>query len=147
MKKIIVLGCFALLAAVGCKKTTNVYYVDPNQPNGNPGNTYTGPVNDTLLCGETTIDSSQYEYDPVKKRFKTVFTQADRNEPNFVCYIVDIELSDGTHPTPAIVEGGATLQHFNNPNGFDIVLFNSDGTIPWIPQYVSIKVYVVIEHE
>ncbi len=147
MKRIIILGCFALLTAVGCRKTTNVYYVDPNQPNGNPGNTYSGPINDTILCGETTIDSSQYEYDPAKKRFKAGFTQADRNSSGFVCYIMDIELHDGMHATPTTVEGGAIIQHFNNPYGFDIVLFNSDGTIPWIPQYVSIKVYVVIKHE
>ena len=67
------MGCFALLGIIGCSKTTNTYNgVDPNQPP--PGtNTYV-PVYDTLLCGTSTCDSSQWAPNAPKKQFE-IFLQ------------------------------------------------------------------------
>lgn len=135
MKRIIILGCFALLTAVGCRKTTNVYYVDPNQPNGNPGNTYSGPINDTILCGSSTCDSSQWAPNAPKKQFEISFTQPDRTAPDFVCYIMDVDDN-----------GGVTLKLENTSDGFKIFIPSTNGTYPWIPQYVTVTIYVVLVH-
>ncbi len=147
MKKIIVLGCFALLAAVGCKKTTNVYYVDPNQSNGNPGNTYTGPVNDTIaIVKNHVLDSSMWTYDPFMNQFYVIIDHTYGSD-GFIGTIMDVLDDDGYYyETPSPVKGGAKLSHMDQGDAVKIILSTtSKNDPPWIPQEITISLYAVIE--
>ena len=144
MKKIIVLGCLALLtAAVGCKKTTNVYYVDPNGNNGNQGNTYS-PMNDTVLVDNIIIDSTQWIYNKATNEMECILSHSKSN--GHKSYIVDVKNGGQWYETPSVIQGGGTLNGVGISNAIRIYITSPSKDAPWIPQYTEINIYEVVSY-